>query len=194
MVTRHNFENWPLKDHPCHVCFKLAYWFQRRRFLNIFPIGSYVKTMFAWPRPPSKMAAMSRHSFNIDHIYYFSYIYNHYNYQYICRKKKRCKVVLYVTPKHMVYTVKPVLGTPVSSTNKTDHHNITEILLKVALNTINHVSTNWHLQHCQFFYFSYIYNHYNYQYVCRKKKRCKVVLFVTPKHTVYTVKPVYTNK
>ena len=34
-------------DHPCHVCFKLAYWFQRRRFLNIFPIGSYVKTMSA---------------------------------------------------------------------------------------------------------------------------------------------------
>ena len=27
-------------------------------------------------------------------------------------------------------------GTPVSSTNKTDHHEITEILLKVALNTI----------------------------------------------------------
>jgi hypothetical protein len=27
------------------------------------------------------------------------------------------------------------LGTPVSSTNKTDRHNITEILLKVALNT-----------------------------------------------------------
>ena len=28
------------------------------------------------------------------------------------------------------------LGTPISSTNKTDHHDITEILLKVALNTI----------------------------------------------------------
>jgi len=28
-------------------------------------------------------------------------------------------------------------GTPVSSDNKTDHHEITEILLKVALNTIN---------------------------------------------------------
>jgi len=28
-------------------------------------------------------------------------------------------------------------GTPVSSTNKTDHHDITEILLKVAFNTIN---------------------------------------------------------
>jgi hypothetical protein len=26
---------------------ELAYWFQRRRFLNIFPIGYYVKTMFA---------------------------------------------------------------------------------------------------------------------------------------------------
>jgi hypothetical protein len=46
-VTRHNFENWPLKDHPCHVCFKLAYWFQRKIFLNIFPIWSYVKSMSA---------------------------------------------------------------------------------------------------------------------------------------------------
>ena len=30
-----------------YVCFKLAYWFQRKFFLNIFPIGSYVKTMAA---------------------------------------------------------------------------------------------------------------------------------------------------
>ena len=30
-------------------------------------------------------------------------------------------------------------GTPVSSTNKTDCHDITEILLKVVLNTINHI-------------------------------------------------------
>jgi len=29
-------------------------------------------------------------------------------------------------------------GTPVSSTNKTDRYDITEILLKVVLNTINH--------------------------------------------------------
>jgi len=28
--------------------------------------------------------------------------------------------------------------TPVSSTNKSDHHNITDILLNVALNTITH--------------------------------------------------------
>jgi hypothetical protein len=29
------------------------------------------------------------------------------------------------------------LSTPVSSTNNTDHHDITEILLKVALNTVD---------------------------------------------------------
>jgi hypothetical protein len=33
-------------------------------------------------------------------------------------------------------------GTPVFSTNKTDRHNITEILLKVALNTINKTKPN----------------------------------------------------
>jgi hypothetical protein len=27
-----------LQDHPCHVCFKLADWFQRRRLLNNFPM------------------------------------------------------------------------------------------------------------------------------------------------------------
>ena len=32
---------------------------------------------------------------------------------------------------------KVYLGTPLSSTNKTDRHYITEILVKVALNTIN---------------------------------------------------------
>ena len=32
------------------------------------------------------------------------------------------------------------LGTPVSSINKTDHRDITEIVLKVALNTINQQS------------------------------------------------------
>jgi hypothetical protein len=49
VVTRNNYESILLKDHPCHVCFKLADWFQRRRLLNNFPIGSYmymyVKTM-----------------------------------------------------------------------------------------------------------------------------------------------------
>ena len=40
-VTGYKFESWPSKDHSCHVCFKLNYWFQRRRLLNIFSIGSY---------------------------------------------------------------------------------------------------------------------------------------------------------
>jgi hypothetical protein len=36
--------------------------------------------------------------------------------------------------------------TPVSSTNKTDRHDIAEILLKVALNTINQTNTGmWEL-------------------------------------------------
>ena len=43
VVTGHNFESILPKDHPCHVCFKLADWFQKRRLLNIFSIGSYVK-------------------------------------------------------------------------------------------------------------------------------------------------------
>jgi hypothetical protein len=33
------------------------------------------------------------------------------------------------------------LGPPVSSTNKTDRHDITEILLKVALNTIKQTNS-----------------------------------------------------
>ena len=46
-VTGHNFESILPKDQPCHVCIKLADWFQKRRLLNNFPIGSYVKTMSA---------------------------------------------------------------------------------------------------------------------------------------------------
>jgi hypothetical protein len=34
-------------------------------------------------------------------------------------------------------------GPPVSSTNRTDHHDITEILLKVVLNTIKPQPTKW---------------------------------------------------
>jgi hypothetical protein len=47
VVTGHNFESILPKDHPCHVCFKLADWFQRRRLLNNIPIVSYVKSMSA---------------------------------------------------------------------------------------------------------------------------------------------------
>ena len=41
--------------------------------------------------------------------------------------------------------------TPVSSTNKTDRHDITEILLKVALKTINHPQ-----QICLTYYQTYV--------------------------------------
>jgi hypothetical protein len=47
VVTGHNFESILPMDHPCHVYFKLADWFQKRRLLNNFPIGSHVKTMSA---------------------------------------------------------------------------------------------------------------------------------------------------
>jgi hypothetical protein len=40
---RTKFESILPKDHPCHVCFKLADWFQRRRLLNNFPIGPMLK-------------------------------------------------------------------------------------------------------------------------------------------------------
>ena len=45
VITGHNFESILPKDHPCHVCFKLADSFQRRILLNNFPIGSYAKIM-----------------------------------------------------------------------------------------------------------------------------------------------------
>jgi hypothetical protein len=35
------------------------------------------------------------------------------------------------------------MGTPVSSTNKTDYHDVTEIVLKVVLNTVK--QTNKHI-------------------------------------------------
>jgi hypothetical protein len=37
-------------------------------------------------------------------------------------------------------------GPPVSSTNKTDHHDLTEILLKVALNTIKQTNKYMRLE------------------------------------------------
>jgi hypothetical protein len=39
VVIGHNFESILPKDHPCHVCFKLADWFQKRRLLNNFPMA-----------------------------------------------------------------------------------------------------------------------------------------------------------
>jgi hypothetical protein len=51
-------------------------------------------------------------------------------------------------------------GTPVSSTNQTDRHDITEILLKVALNTINQPNINLKKNHRQLHNDRYISNTY----------------------------------
>jgi hypothetical protein len=52
-----------------------------------------------------------------------------------------CKCFPYVSKMlwYYVYHIDLHLSAPVSSTNKTDRHDITEILLKVVLNTISHV-------------------------------------------------------
>jgi hypothetical protein len=53
----HNFESILPKDHPSYVCFKLADWFQRRRFLNknvlksspLKPVSQYSKHVMDGP-------------------------------------------------------------------------------------------------------------------------------------------------
>jgi hypothetical protein len=46
-----------------------------------------------------------------------------------------CKLTLF-TLFSLIRSIQYVFGTPVSSTNKSDRHDITEIVLNVALNTI----------------------------------------------------------
>jgi hypothetical protein len=46
-ITGHNFGRGPSKDHSTKVWLQLAQWFQTRRFLWEFPIGSYVKLSLA---------------------------------------------------------------------------------------------------------------------------------------------------
>jgi hypothetical protein len=42
-------------------------------------------------------------------------------------------------------------GTPASSTNKTDRHDITELLLKVTLNAINQAKPNYGMKTTSYF-------------------------------------------
>jgi hypothetical protein len=42
-TTRHNFGRGPSNDYFIKVWFQLSNWFQTRRFVSEFPIGSYVK-------------------------------------------------------------------------------------------------------------------------------------------------------
>jgi hypothetical protein len=65
---------------------------------------------------------------------------------------------------------------PVSSSNKIDHHNITEILLKVALNTINQPNHPflWHfIRILIFFNFSQNYRLLNIVHFCQILHICK---------------------
>jgi hypothetical protein len=47
------------------------------------------------------------------------------------------------------------LGPPISSTNKADRYDITEILLKVALNTIKEINKQVNSSHKMYFWFFY---------------------------------------
>jgi hypothetical protein len=67
-VTGYNFESWLCKDHSCHVCFKLAHWFQKKKNLNIFPIGSYVKTMSADSGHLGWRSGSQDTILNVDHL------------------------------------------------------------------------------------------------------------------------------
>ena len=68
VVTGHNFESILPMDHPCHVCFKLADWLQRRKLLNNFPIGSYAKAMFADGDLFGQRSGSLNTSLAVDHL------------------------------------------------------------------------------------------------------------------------------
>jgi hypothetical protein len=78
VITGHNFESILPKDHACHVCFKLADWCQRRRLLNNFPIGSYVKTISADGGHFEPRSGSLKHNFGSwppkDHWWHVCYI------------------------------------------------------------------------------------------------------------------------
>jgi hypothetical protein len=48
-------------------------------------------------------------------------------------------------------------GTPMSSTNETDRHDIVELLLKVVLNTINITLTTTLIQNSKTFVFPFVF-------------------------------------
>jgi hypothetical protein len=56
-TTRHKFGRGPSNDYFIKVWFQLSNWFQTRRFLCEFPIGSYVKLSSylrpRWPPQPN---------------------------------------------------------------------------------------------------------------------------------------------
>jgi hypothetical protein len=106
------------------------------------------------------MMARIMHFFRYSNMYDLQYLYNHYVgpswpwshrswiYNYLCNQclsplmlwvriliRARCTTLCDKVCQWLV-TGRFIPGPPVSSTNKTDRYDITEILLKVALNTI----------------------------------------------------------
>jgi hypothetical protein len=79
----------------------------------------------------------------------WSWSYGSWIYNYMCNQ---CLLPLMLWVRNPVmerctrYNISP--GTPVSSTNKTDRHHITEILLKVVLNTINQPNQPFYERPC----------------------------------------------
>jgi hypothetical protein len=46
-----SFESWPFKDHSCHVCFKLAYWFLNCGFAGMiieWSCTKFVNRLLIW--------------------------------------------------------------------------------------------------------------------------------------------------
>jgi hypothetical protein len=64
-------------------------------------------------------------------------------------------------------------GPPASSTNKTDHHDITEILLKVVLNTVKQTSKQ-QMSNMN----SYMISYRMFVYRQRKKKKKDTTIFI----------------
>ena len=64
-------------------------------------------------------------------------------------------------------------GTP-ASTNKTDRHDITEKLLKVALNTINHKPNRYYNDIYLIWSMRYVMLTYTYRYMCIFSYTCKL--------------------
>jgi hypothetical protein len=73
-------------------------------------------------------------------------------------------------------------GTSVSSTNKTDHHDITEILLKVALNTIN-VTIN-SILHIMIIHISII---YTFKLINRIRKQVVKLILIRIPHFIVVI-------
>jgi len=66
----------------------------------------------------------------------YNYLYKHWCCEFESRIRARCTTLCDKVCQWLATGRWFSLDPPVSSTNKTDHHDITEILLKVALNTI----------------------------------------------------------